>query len=253
MGKYANFQDGVKKLLDKIADKLDGSSNYPSANYSTSVLNSLERIADNFDPSGGGLPQVWCYNRYLYKTDSDFSASNRYSVEEFKALLDDHTFAWGFYDISDGIGEVPCFVLYYKYSNTVARAAILPYNNDQTKYTTSATNIPLSGTGYARCATYPSIYAIPSSSGGGVLTISENTISMTSVTEVMTAIENGSLIRLDYYGTYYPCLYSVVHQDDTTFVELGCGPYNILIYEDPESNVSNYVGWPSNDAETGEG
>lgn len=47
MGKYANFYDGVRKLLDKIADALDpDSADVKTANYQTAVLNSLERIGD---------------------------------------------------------------------------------------------------------------------------------------------------------------------------------------------------------------
>ena len=47
MGKYANFYDGVRKLLDKIADALDpGTADVKTANYQTAVLNSLSRIGD---------------------------------------------------------------------------------------------------------------------------------------------------------------------------------------------------------------
>lgn len=47
MGKYANFYDGVRKLLDKIADALDpGAADTKTANYQTAVLNSLSRIGD---------------------------------------------------------------------------------------------------------------------------------------------------------------------------------------------------------------
>lgn len=47
MGKYANFYDGVRKLLDKIADALDpGTADTKTANYQTAVLNSLSRIGD---------------------------------------------------------------------------------------------------------------------------------------------------------------------------------------------------------------
>ena len=47
MGKYANFYDGVRKLLDKVADALDpDSADVKTANYQTAVLNSLERIGE---------------------------------------------------------------------------------------------------------------------------------------------------------------------------------------------------------------
>ena len=47
MGKYANFYDGVRKLLDKIADALDPTgADVKTANYQTAVLDSLSRIGD---------------------------------------------------------------------------------------------------------------------------------------------------------------------------------------------------------------
>ncbi len=60
MGKFANFYDGVSLLLDKLADKIDpGKADVKSANYSTSVLNSLERIAENYEPGSiGDLQEV---------------------------------------------------------------------------------------------------------------------------------------------------------------------------------------------------
>ena len=60
MGKYANFYDGVRELLDKIADALDpGTADTKTANYQTAVLNSLERIGDKVgDVASATLPDA---------------------------------------------------------------------------------------------------------------------------------------------------------------------------------------------------
>lgn len=278
MSKNANYYDDVRDQLDAIADKLDpDNTTDKSANYNDAIVESLTRIAENF---GGGLPAVtssdngkslvvdageWAVGEalsemprvyqssgYIYKTGSSTSASNRYTVAEFKKLLEDNVFAWSTQTIYIEGGEVPCFVLYYKYSDSSARAAILPYNSENVKYTTTGTYVTLSGSGYAKHGATPTVYAVPSGGGGGgsVLTISES--SATTATEAAAAIENGDLIRFETYGVYYPCLYYTVNYDDTTHVELQCGPYNVNIYEDPDYNSFNNSGWPSNDGGGGE-
>ena len=94
MGKFANFYDGVSALLDKLADKIDpGKADVKSANYSTSVLDSLERIADNYDPEAAGSGVILAYRSYdgdgsgyLFK---DSGLTKKYKKSEVKSIIDD--------------------------------------------------------------------------------------------------------------------------------------------------------------------
>lgn len=253
MARFANFYDGVSALLDKIADALDPDrANVKSSNYSTSVIDSLQRIADNFDPSAwGGVPEVFVYSSYITK-EAKSGTSYRYTKAELTQLLTDNPFVVWKTTVSYNSMDYYGLAFIWKPSgSTNASVAVISPQVPVVYYGF----ITLSGTqtGYVSA---PSLSA-PSSGGGAVsFLLVQNEIGWTGLYDAVDEVLSlgGTVDFRNNDGTTYSCLYYSISNDGSdSIITLQFGPYSVVL------NASDYgddsctsTGWPSGGAATGD-